>query len=77
MQGDDIGGKECAVDEITVHMDAPKASLKRNCHHYKAAGDGMQADALCQNHGYIKDFIWRGDPKVPPPELHITPKARF
>ena len=60
-----LGGKDCAVDEITVHMDAPKANLKRNCHHYKAAGDGMQADALCQKHGYIKDFIWRGDPKVP------------
>ena len=25
----------------------------------------MQADALCQKNGYIKDFIWRGDPKVP------------
>jgi hypothetical protein len=52
-------------------MDTPKA------YHYKAAGDGMQAGALYQRNGYIKDFIWRGDPKVPPPELHITPKARF
>ena len=61
-----LGGKDCAVDEITVHMDAPKANLKRNCHHYKAAGDGMQADALCQKNGRsIKDFIWRGDTKVP------------
>jgi hypothetical protein len=61
-----LGGKGCSVDEIAVHMDAPKANLKRNCHHHKAAGDGMQADALCQKNGRsIKDFIWRGDTKVP------------
>jgi hypothetical protein len=59
------GGKACAVDEITVHMDAPKAQLKQNCHRYKRAGDGMQADALCKQHGYLLDFIWRGDPQVP------------
>jgi hypothetical protein len=26
----------------------------------------MQADALCKQHGYLLDFIWRGDPPQVP-----------
>ena len=58
------GGEVGAIDEITVIMNAAKAGLKQICHQYKR-GDGMQADALCLDYGYLKDFVWRGDPLVP------------
>ena len=54
------GGKCKAADEETLPFQGPAAGLKQNCGKFKAAGDGLQADAVADEGGVLKAFAFRG-----------------
>jgi len=71
------GGKCKAADEETLPFQGPAAGLKQNCGKFKAAGDGLQADAVADEGGVLKAFAFRGHSLLPTVSLKGEPRVKL
>lgn len=55
-----VAGKRKSTDEETIGFQGASASLKQNCGKYKQAGDGLQADTICLEGGWLQACCFRG-----------------
>lgn len=67
-------GKRKSTDEETIGFQGASASLKQNCGKYKQAGDGLQADTVCLEGGWMQAFCFRGHSRGPSVTIKGSPK---
>ena len=58
-------GKAHSLDEETLKFQGPSADLKQTCGKFKAAGDGLQLEAVCKEGGVLVSFCVRGHSLLP------------
>ena len=66
-------GRDKSGDEETITFQGPHAELKQNCSKFKAAGDGLQPEAVCLHGGWLSAFAIRGHSLLP----KVSVKARL
>ena len=71
------GGKYKAADEETLPFQGAAAGLKQNCGRHKAAGDGLQADAVADAGGMLKAFAFRGHSLLPTVTVKGKPHVKL
>ena len=72
------GGRDKAGDEQTLAGQMAAAdALKQACGKYKAAGDGLQADAVCYAGGSLGAFAFRGHSLLPKVSVKGRPDIKL
>ena len=69
-------GRDRSIDEETIGFQGASAELKQNCDRFKAAGDGLQADVVCLEGGWMQSFTFRGHSLTPTVTVK-KPKAKL
>ena len=70
-------GKKKALDEQTNGFQGAHRTLKQKCARYKAAGDGLQNDAVCVIKGMLTAFAYRGHTLTPKVSIKGKPHIKL
>jgi hypothetical protein len=70
-------GRKKSLDEQTLSFQGASASLKQSCARFKAAGDGLQGDAVCYQGGTLGAFAFRGHTLLPKVSVKDKPSIKL